>query len=147
MSFKRDTSRPEITMPTQMTETAKTRRANNMVWFELPVNNLERATEFYEAAFGTRLRTDARFPGIAMFPRTNDEAVTGALAETSAASPSTDGAIVYLNCDGDLDGVLKRAKAAGGEVLQEVAQLPGGMGWIAQVRDLDGNRVGLHATF
>lgn len=134
-------------MPTLTTEPIKTRRANNMVWFELPVNDLERATEFYEIAFGTHLKTDARFPGIAMFPKTNDEAVTGALAEATSASPSTDGAVVYLNCDGDIDGVLKRAKAAGGEVLQEVAQLPGGMGWIAQFRDLDGNRVGLHATF
>ncbi|MFC5863105.1 VOC family protein [Acidicapsa dinghuensis] len=134
-------------MTTLMTEPVKTRRANNMVWFELPVTNLERATEFYEIAFGTDLKTDARFPRIAMFPRTSDEAVTGALAEMSSVSPSTDGTVVYLNCDGDIDGVLKRAKAAGGEVLQEVAQLPGGMGWIAQFRDLDGNRVGLHATF
>lgn len=134
-------------MTTLMTEPVKTRRANNMVWFELPVNNLERATAFYEIAFATNLKTDTRFPGIAMFPRANDEAVTGALAEATSASPSTDGAVVYLNCDGDIDGVLKRAKAAGGQVLQEVAQLPGGMGWIAQFRDLDGNRVGLHATF
>ncbi len=51
------------------------------------------------------------------------------------------------NCDGQMDLVLKRATAAGGKVLEEVAQLPGGMGWIAQFRDLDGNRVGLHATF
>jgi hypothetical protein len=61
--------------------------------------------------------------------------------------PSTDGAVIYLNCDGELDAVLKRAQAAGGQLLQEVAQLPGGMGYIAQFRDLDGNRVGLHATF
>jgi uncharacterized protein len=127
--------------------TAKNRRTNNMVWFELPVHDLERATKFYEAAFATRLKTDARFPGIAMFPRTADEAVTGALAEGYGMNPSADGTVVYLNCDGDLDGVLKRAKEAGGEVLQEVAQLPGGLGWIAQFRDLDGNRVGLHATF
>ena len=147
MVFERDTSRPENAMTTLTPEPVKTRRANNMVWFELPVNNLERATEFYEIAFATHMRTDSRFPGIAMFPRATDDAVTGALAETSEASPSTDGAIIYLNCDGDIDGVLKRAQAAGGEVLREVAQLPGGMGWIAQFRDLDGNRVGLHATF
>jgi uncharacterized protein len=127
--------------------TTKTRRKNNMVWFELPVSDLKRATRFYEAVFVTRLKADERFPGMAMFPRTADDAVTGALAEGYGMQASTDGTVVYLNCDGDLDGVLKRAKDAGGEVLQEVAQLPGGMGWIAQFRDLDGNRVGLHATF
>jgi uncharacterized protein len=126
------------------------RRPNNMVWFELPVSDLKRATSFYELVFATRLLTDARFPEIAMFPRAHGDAVTGALAETHEignGSPSADGTVVYLNCDGDLDGVLKRAKAHGGKVLKEVAQLPGGMGWTAQLGDLDGNRVGLHATF
>ena len=127
--------------------TAKTKRVNNMVWFELPVTDLNRAIRFYETAFATQLRADSRFPGLAIFPRATNDSVTGALIEHSGSKPSADGAIIYLNCDGDLDGVLKRASQAGGQVLQEVAQLPGGMGWIAQFRDLDGNRVGLHATF
>jgi predicted enzyme related to lactoylglutathione lyase len=123
------------------------RRANNVVWFELPVNNLDRATEFYEAVFDTKLLTHASFPGIAMFKREKEDAVTGALAVLDNGKPSTDGAVVYLNCDGQLDAVLKRAAHAGGKVLQEVAQLPGDLGWCAQFLDLDGNRVGLHATF
>jgi predicted enzyme related to lactoylglutathione lyase len=97
------------------------------------------------------MATDARFPELAIFPRRHDTASTGALAVTHDSNiegrPSTDGAVIYLNCDGELDAVLKRAQAAGGQLLQEVAQLPGGMGYIAQFRDLDGNRVGLHATF
>jgi len=133
------------------TKVTKDKRPNNMVWFELPVLDLDRATSFYESVFATKLATDERFPGIAMFPRRHETATTGALAVTHdpkmEGRPSTDGAVIYLNCDGDLDGVLKRVKAAGGELLQEVAQLPGEMGWIAQIRDLDGNRVGLHATF
>jgi len=142
-----ETTLTETTTQATIQPTTRTRRHNNMVWFELPVSDLDRAVNFYETAFATRLLTDGRFPGIAMFPRVNDEAVTGALAEVEDGQPSSDGTVVYLNVDGDLDGVLKRAKAAGGEVLKEVAQLPGGMGWIAQLRDLDGNRVGLHATF
>ncbi len=129
----------------------KEKRLNNVVWFELPVTDLDRATQFYETVFGAKLATDQRFPGIAMFPKRHETATTGALAVAHdpkiEGRPSTDGAVVYLNCDGELDAVLKRARAAGGELLQEVAQLPGDMGWIAQFRDLDGNRVGLHATF
>ena len=127
-------------------ESTRERRPHNVVWFELPVSDLDRATTFYEAAFATQLKTDGRFPNLAMFTRQTETAVTGALV-ADGRRPSADGAIVYLNCDGDLDGVLKRAQAAGGELLQEVAQLPGSMGWIAQFRDLDGNRVGLHAAF
>jgi uncharacterized protein len=127
------------------------KRPNNVVWFELPVNDLNRAKNFYESVFATTMTTDARFPELAIFPRRHDTASTGALAVTHDSKiegrPSTDGAVIYLNCDGELDAVLKRAQAAGGQLLQEVAQLPGGMGYIAQFRDLDGNRVGLHATF
>ena len=129
----------------------KEKRPNNVVWFELPVNDLNRATSFYESVFATKLATDARFPELAIFPRRSDTASTGALAvahdSKHESRPSTDGAVIYLNCDGEINAVLQRAKAAGGELLQEVAQLPGGMGYIAQFRDLDGNRVGLHATF
>jgi predicted enzyme related to lactoylglutathione lyase len=144
MVLKRDISRQENRMTT---ETTKQRRPNNMVWFELPVSDLGRATAFYETIFATKLTTDERFPTIAMFPRYSEMAATGALAEFASQKPSTDGTVVYLNCDGQMDAVLKRAQAAGAKVLEEVAQLPGGMGWIAQFRDLDGNRVGLHATF
>lgn len=144
MVLKRDISRMEKKMTDEMT---KIRRVNNMVWFELPVNDLGRATHFYETVFATKLTTDARFPTLAIFPRQSEMAATGALAVIDGHSPSTDGTIVYLNCDGQMDAVLKRAQSAGGKVLEEVAQLPGGMGWIAQFRDLDGNRVGLHATF
>ncbi len=125
----------------------KQRRPNNLVWFELPVSDLKRATSFYESIFATKLLTDERFPGIAMFPREHKDAVTGALSETGNLRPSPDGAVVYLNCDGQLDAVLKRAAIHGGKVLKEVAQLPGDMGFTAQLEDLDGNRVGLHATF
>ncbi len=126
-------------------------RPSNIVWFELPVHDLPRATAFYESILATQLTVDARFPGIAIFPRSEPTATTGALAVVHEPQiegrPSTDGTVVYLNCDGQLDRVLKRVQAAGGTILQEVAQLPGNLGFIAQVRDLDGNRIGLHAAF
>jgi predicted enzyme related to lactoylglutathione lyase len=149
MTLKRDISRSRDHEGEK--KMAQEKRTSNVVWFELPVNDLNRATSFYESVFATKMAKDERFPGIAMFPKRHETATTGALAVTHdpkiEGRPSTDGAVVYLNCDGEMDAVLKRAQAAGGQLLQEVAQLPGGMGWIAQFRDLDGNRVGLHATF
>jgi len=139
--------------PKTAATTQKSPRPDNLVWFELPVSDLPLAIAFYEAVFATELRVDPHFPELAIFPRRREGAITGALIQERAdeanhyTSPSGQGTIVYLNCDGDLDGVLARTKAVGGTVLQEVAQLPGDMGWIAQIRDLDGNRVGLHAIF
>lgn len=147
------TQRPTASLNQLAPKATKTRRPDNLVWFELPVTDLPLAVAFYESVFATQLRMDPRFPELAIFPRLREDSITGALIQERAddgdhlSRPSDQGAIVYLNCDGDLDGVLARAHAAGGTVLQEVAQLPGDMGWIAQIRDLDGNRIGLHATF
>jgi predicted enzyme related to lactoylglutathione lyase len=140
----RYTSREESRM-------TKEKRANNMVWFELPVSDLGRATAFYETIFATKLKTDASWPELAMFPKSAETATTGALIQVPREKligfPSADGTVVYLNCDGQLDAVLHRTTVAGGKVLEEVAQLPGSMGFVAQISDLDGNRVGLHAIF
>lgn len=139
--------------PKTIPDPGKRRRKDNLVWFEMPVTDLPLAIAFYETIFATELRVDPRFPELAIFPRLREDSITGALIQehlddsNHLSRPSDQGTIVYLNCDGDLDGVLARTKAAGGSVLQEVAQLPGEMGWIAQIRDLDGNRVGLHAAF
>jgi len=140
-------------------ETSRPVNRNTIAWFELPVRDLARATGFYEHVFQTRLLTNDQFPGLAMFPRRDPHAATGALIEIHPAShesdaprnlcgqPSTDGAVVYLSCDGQLDAVVRRARSAGATLIEEVAQIPGGIGYSAQFRDLDGNRIGLHAAF
>ena len=53
--------------------------------------------------------------------------------------------VVYLNADPQLAQVLARVPKAGGEVLLPRTALPDGMGYFAQIRDTEGNRVGLHA--
>jgi len=44
-----------------------------------------------------------------------------------------------------VEAALARASAAGGTAEAGVVELPNGIGWIGHMRDLDGNRVGLHA--
>jgi len=41
--------------------------------------------------------------------------------------------------------VLARVAAAGGKIAMPRLALPPGLGFIAQITDLDGNRIGLHA--
>ena len=138
---------PEMTA----TKVTKPRNPHTIVWFELPVSNLARSRRFYEQVFQIQLATDQRFPGLAMFPKREPSSITGALIEIHhpglTGKASTDGTVIYLSCDGELDAVVKRAQAAGAKLLEEVAQLPAGIGWTAQIQDLDGNRVGLHAAF
>ncbi len=146
----RDTSRRENTMTaTALAEnespSATQRRLSFGVWFEIPVVDMARATRFYETIFATSLLSDQRFPTMTIFPA-DKPGVTGCLM-TNDLKPSCDGTVVYVNADGQLDAIIKRTVAAGGKLLEEVAQLPGNMGWTAQIRDSEGNRIGLHATY
>ena len=73
--------------------------------------------------------------------------VGGALiAGPQVSPPGAAGAIVYLAAEPDLDSALQRALAAGAELLVPRVDLPGGMGAFVHVRDLDGNRIGLHSA-
>ena len=56
------------------------------------------------------------------------------------------GIMIYLDVDGRLDRTLECVAAAGGRISMPKFQLPHGEGWIAQIIDTEGNRVGLHAN-
>lgn len=141
---------------TQLTTTTRPRSIHTAVWFEIPVRDLGRSTWFYEQVFQIQLQNDSRFPGMAVFPKREPAAITGALVEihepngelsaSLCGKPSTDGTVVYLSCDGQIDAFVHRALTAGASIIEEVAQIPAGLGYSAQIRDLDGNRIGLHSA-
>jgi predicted enzyme related to lactoylglutathione lyase len=54
------------------------------------------------------------------------------------------GTVVYLNVEGDLDGVLARAAANGGEIIKPRLAI-GPHGFIGLIKDTEGNVVGLHS--
>ena len=59
--------------------------------------------------------------------------------------PCADGTVIYLNCDGRIDQVLARVEKAGGSIVEPKNHIPN-VGWVAQIYDSEGNRVGLHAA-
>lgn len=112
-------------------------------WFEIPVNEMERAVSFYDALLGTQLQAEP-FGGmeLAVFPYDASQHVTGALMKWEHAAPSMHGSTVYLSV-ADVAQVLARVEAAGGEVILPRTVLPEGRGAYAQIKDSEGNRVGL----
>lgn len=115
---------------------------NAINWFELPVQDLARAQNFYETVLGAPLRPET-FAGLSMaiFPFTGG--VGGALVKGELFRPSPDGAVVYLDTGAGLDGCLERVARAGGKVVMPRTDI-GEPGFIAMVVDTEGNRVGLH---
>jgi uncharacterized protein len=80
---------------------------------------------------------------MSMFPSDPEQGVGGALITMDGFEPGPGGTLVYLNVDGDLDGVLSRIPAAGGTVLKERMDIAPHR-FIAIFRDPEGNVVGLH---
>jgi predicted enzyme related to lactoylglutathione lyase len=113
-----------------------------ITWFEIPVADLTRAQNFYEAVLEAPLKREV-FAGenIAIFPAAPG-ATTGCLVET--AHPSPHGTVVYLNVTGRIDRALELAAAHGGRVDRPKTELPS-VGYVAHIIDAEGNRVGLHA--
>lgn len=110
-------------------------------WFEIFVADLERAVRFYEDLLDVGLRRE-EFGGAAMavFPEAAG-GVGGALVQDARRAGSGSATLVYLNATGKLDPCLERAGAA---VVLPKTDI-GAPGFIATVRDPDGNLVGLHS--
>ena len=119
---------------------------SSISWFEIPTRDLGAAQAFYQSLLGCSMRREAMGPSEgAVFPY-EGEGIGGALiCGPSANAPSAGGVVVYLDCSPSLDAALQRAIAAGGVIAMPRQALPPGMGFIALMRDLDGNTVGLHA--
>lgn len=118
--------------------------ANPVVWFEIPVTNISRAKQFYEAAFAVEL-TESEMDGtkMAWFPmEMNATGATGTLVQGDGFTPSREGTLVYLQA-GAIDAVLASIVAAGGKTLVPRTDI-GQHGCFAHFEDSEGNRVGLH---
>jgi predicted enzyme related to lactoylglutathione lyase len=106
------------------------------------------AQAFYEAVLQTKLqREDYAGPGMQMAVFAGEgDAVKGALmAGHPALQVGACGTLVYLHAGASLDEALQRVVAAGVEVAMAKVALPDGVGFMAHMLDVDGNRVGLHA--
>lgn len=116
---------------------------DTIVWADIPVVDIKRASSFYAAVTGGPVMP---MPGaedevaLLMSP----DGVGGVSADLYlGGTPSKDGATIYLNTWGDIDGMLSRVVPAGGTVLQEKQNMGPMVGWIAFVLDTEGNRIGL----
>ena len=115
-------------------------------WFEIPVTDLDRAATFYETILDITMERMNLGGETAVFPTDDEEGVGGALIAPEGADggnePSATGPLVYLETGGDIQAVLDRVPAAGGEVLLERSEA-GSYGYYAYIKDTEGNRVGL----
>jgi uncharacterized protein len=121
---------------------------NPVGWFEIYVNDMDRAKVFYEKALGVTLtklkQSGGSLDDMWAFPMNRDgNGATGALAKMESAPVGAGGTIIYFVCD-DCAQTAQRAEQAGGQIVKEKFSI-GEYGNIALVSDLDGNIIGFHS--
>jgi predicted enzyme related to lactoylglutathione lyase len=117
---------------------------NALNWFEIPVTDVARAKKFYETAFDIEMQ-EMEMMGMkmVMFPSQSPKS-GGALVKSPNHKPSTEGSIIYLNGNPNLQIVLDRIESAGGKLTMPKTSI-GENGNMAFFLDTEGNLVGLHS--
>ncbi len=117
-------------------------------WFEIPATNLDRASKFYETIFGISLiPMDLPDIKMRMFPVEDQMTdIGGAIVDSGGFhKPSaTDGPLIYLNGNPDVQKVLDKVEAAGGSIMMPKTEISPEYGFMAVIIDTEGNRIGLH---
>ena len=116
----------------------------NLVWFDIPALDLERAIRFYSAVLGREIKQEV-LGGVptAMLP-TADGGQQGCLVVVNDFKPSADGIMIYFDVNGRLKEAVAAVQANGGTVQQDVHSI-GEYGFRAEVLDSEGNCIALHA--
>lgn len=120
-------------------------KQNVVRWFEIYVQDMDRARKFYEAVFGVTLQR-LNTVGMEMwgFPMQMGMAGTsGSLVRMEGVPSGGNSTIVYFGCE---DCAVEEARVAkhGGTVERKKFSI-GEYGFISLVCDPDGNMIGLHS--
>ncbi|HEY3370341.1 MAG TPA: hypothetical protein VGK10_05795 [Prolixibacteraceae bacterium] len=120
---------------------------NAINWFEIPVLNFEQAKEFYSRIYNYEM-TESTMNGLRMgfLPMDRDsDGVGGAIVQGNGFIPSSLGVKIYLNGGKNLDNILNRVIAAGGEIIAHKTKINDELGYYAVFEDTEGNHIALHS--
>jgi len=123
---------------------------NPVVWFEIYVDNLERARKFYEKVLNLKL-SELRVPEdskeemqmIAFPMEMGADGAAGALVKMKGFETGNNSTIVYFRSE-DCATEESRVKAAGGKVVQSKQSI-GEYGFMVLAADTEGNMFGIHS--
>jgi len=121
---------------------------NPVGWFELYVDDMERAKAFYETVFQVSLTQLPKFmehgPEMYAWPMVDQATgAGGALCKMPNVKPGTGGTLVYFSCI-DCQVEADRVEAAGGTLISKKFKI-GEHGFVAVAKDTEGNTIGLHS--
>ena len=119
--------------------------ANAVVHFEIPADDVARATSFYEKTFGWTIKKFQMPPG--------SQEYYSVLTRKKGA-PGIDGGLMKRNMPGQpftnyinvpsIDDMSQVVQANGGTIVLPKQEIGPNMGWISVFKDTENNMIGLH---
>lgn len=128
--------------------------ANNVVHFEISVDDFDRAIAFYTNVFGWAFQNLGEqyggyvlvYPGGEVIEGNPSVGINGGMMKRQGPAPSSDlreaNSFVCTVAVEDTDDIVAKAQANGGDVDMPADDIPG-VGRLAYVRDTEGNIVGV----
>lgn len=118
---------------------------NTIGWFEIYVQDIEKAKTFYQAVFAIPFEK-IDLPDIEMWSftmKTEGYGSGGALVKSDTIPSGGNSTVVYFNCD---NCAIEASKVAdnGGLLIQDKTSI-GQYGFIALAKDPEGNLIGMHS--
>ncbi len=120
-------------------------------WFEIPLNDMDRAVKFYNEVFQINIAVHPMGDLImGWFPFAENPEAKGAsgslVYQKEFYKPSTEGTLIYFTSrTGDIKDELSRIEKTGGKILKPKTQISPDHGYMALCLDTEGNRVALHS--
>ncbi|WP_027420576.1 VOC family protein [Crocinitomix catalasitica] len=113
--------------------------------FEIPATDISRAIKFYQSILNINIE-QMEMPDMKMgiFPY-EDQVVTGVIMQAEGYQPTADGVTVYLNGGDDLQSILDKVEASGGQIILPKTAHADESGFFALFLDTEGNKLGLNS--
>lgn len=122
-------------------------KTNAIGWFDIYVNDMERATAFYESILKQKLEKMGDPTGetqMMSFPADmSSYGAAGALVKSEYSKPGVGGTMVYFSVE-DCSVEESRVVAAGGKIVRPKFSI-GEFGWVTLCEDTEGNMFGLNS--
>ncbi len=112
---------------------------------EIPVTDFQRAKKFYQSILGILIE-EVEMDGIQMGVLPSEgETVNVVLAKGNNYNPTSEGAVLYLNAENDLQSMLDIVEQYGCQIIVSKTEISPEMGYFALFIDTEGNKMGLHS--
>ena len=112
-----------------------------IVWFEIPVSDLEKSRDFYQQVMQVTLIEQEMGPNLSLiFPV--EDMKTGVSGHLYQGTPGNDnGPTIHFDAPSPLEDTLERLVSAGGSIVSPEVKIPSGR--FVYCKDPDGNSISM----